>query len=228
MTVRSGKCRRDWDGWPYEPLCARWFSAPPPSPRTRAGPAGCSAPVRCPWRGGVRCAVLGSCYSETRSITRLTVCGCQRPPCGVAMPRVVSSAAICRADMPLAASSVRTSLIWFARSTAAAWLAAPSFSAFRPSRTPRALAACKAACPRGNHLPLMFGNGGEDVEGEPSDVGIIAGHELYPESLMAAITATLRESRSSLAMTSRTLCFRQAARAFAVQGGYCACQKTTR
>jgi len=30
MTVRSGRRRRDWDGWPYRPLCARWFSAPPP------------------------------------------------------------------------------------------------------------------------------------------------------------------------------------------------------
>ena len=48
----------------------------------------------------VRCAVFGSCYSETRSITRLTVCGCHRPPRGVVMPRAVNSAAICLVDMP--------------------------------------------------------------------------------------------------------------------------------
>ena len=37
---------------------------------------------------------------------------------------------------------------------------------------------------------------------------------------MVAMKATLRESRSSLAMTSRALCFRQAARPFfAVQAG---------
>ena len=35
-----------------------------------------------------------------------------------------------------------------------------------------------------------------------------------PASIIVAMKATLRESRSSLAMTSRALCFRQAARAF--------------
>jgi hypothetical protein len=39
-----------------------------------------------------------------------------------------------------------------------------------------------------------------------------------PESIIVAMKATLRESRSSLAMTSRALCFRQAARAFASSG----------
>ncbi len=60
------------------------------------------------------------------------------------MPRAVSSCAISRVVMPDAASSARRPLIWLARSKAAAWLAAASRSAFRPSRTPRALAAfCK-------------------------------------------------------------------------------------
>jgi hypothetical protein len=39
-----------------------------------------------------------------------------------------------------------------------------------------------------------------------------------PESIMVAMNATFRESRSSLAMTNRALCFRQAARAFCSSG----------
>jgi hypothetical protein len=37
-------------------------------------------------------------------------------------------------------------------------------------------------CPssRCNHLPLMFGDGGQDVESETSSVWVVAGHELYP------------------------------------------------
>ena len=56
MTVRSDRCRRDWDGWPFRPLCGRWFSAPPPLPRTKEGwPQGCPKP-RCPmaWDIGTR------------------------------------------------------------------------------------------------------------------------------------------------------------------------------
>jgi hypothetical protein len=39
--------------------------------------------------------------------TRRTLCGCHRPPVGVAMPRAVSSVAIWRADMPALFNSAR-------------------------------------------------------------------------------------------------------------------------
>jgi hypothetical protein len=47
-------------------------------------------------------------YQTTRSIIRSTLCACQRPPFGVAMPRAANSAAISRADMPAPFNSART------------------------------------------------------------------------------------------------------------------------
>jgi hypothetical protein len=64
---------------------------------------------------------------------------------GVGMPRAVSSAAIRRADMPAVINSVRTGASCRALSIASARFAGANRSApLRPSRMPRALAACKA------------------------------------------------------------------------------------
>lgn len=81
---------------------------------------------------------------EARFNDRITVWGCQRRPRGVRMPRLVSSAAIWRADIP--ASSFRIGPSSRARVAAAAfWVGARCSAAFRPSRTPRAFAAWRAA-----------------------------------------------------------------------------------
>ena len=52
----------------------------------------------------------------------MTVCGCHRPPDGVATPRVVSSAAIAREDMPRTFMSASSGARLFARLSAAALL----------------------------------------------------------------------------------------------------------
>ena len=63
MTVRSGRRRRDWDGWPYQPLCARWFSAPRPSQTTSAGGAqGLYPNPRCPMARDI-----GTCLIEPKT-----------------------------------------------------------------------------------------------------------------------------------------------------------------
>ena len=75
----------------------------------------------------------------------MTVCGCHRPPDGVATPSVVSSAAIAREDIPRPFMSASSGAKLFARSCAAALFATERFSApHRPSFTPRAFAACSA------------------------------------------------------------------------------------
>jgi poly(3-hydroxyalkanoate) synthetase len=56
----------------------------------------------------------------------------------------------------------------------------------------------------------VFSDRRQDVQGEPSGVGVIAGDELHSGIHHGGMNATLRDSRSSLAMTSRALCFRQA------------------
>ena len=50
MTVRSGRRRRDLDGWPYRPLCARWFSALHLGHGRKGRPQGCPKPPRL-WLG---------------------------------------------------------------------------------------------------------------------------------------------------------------------------------
>jgi hypothetical protein len=91
----------------------------------------------CPSLCGQHVAIHAS-----RFITRPIVVGCQRPPRGVPIPRLVNSAAICPNDAPLAIRSASTGWSFLARSTAAALFAGASRSApLRPSRTPRDLAA---------------------------------------------------------------------------------------
>ena len=126
---------------------------------------------------------------------RFTVCGCQRPPSGVAIPRAVSSDAICRVDMPDPTSSARRALIWLARSTAAAWLAGASLSAFRPSRTPRTLAARSAALVRDAIISRSCSaTAARMCRVSRVACGLSQATNSTPASIMAAMKATLRDS----------------------------------
>ena len=97
----------------------------------------------------------------SRFSSRPIVVGCHWRATRVPIPRFVNSAAICRKDAQLAIRSASTGWRFLARSTAAALFAGASRSApLRPSRTPRALAACVCKCSdveasEGNTLTLL-------------------------------------------------------------------------
>jgi hypothetical protein len=88
-----------------------------------------------------------------------------------------------------------------------------------PSRTPRALAACSAALVRAEIISRSCSATAARMWSvRRVACGLSQATNSTPASIMVAMNATLRESRSSLAMTSRALCFRQAARAFCSSG----------
>ena len=136
------------------------------------------------------------------------------------MPRAVNSAAICRADIPASAKACRTGASVLARSIAAALLDGARYSApLRPSRTPRAFAACRAAFVRAAIISRSCSaTAARMCRVRRVAWGLSQATNSTPESIMVAMKATLRESRSSLAIIRRALCRRQADSAFRSSG----------
>ena len=110
---------------------------------------------------------------------RETVCGCHVPPQAVGTPRSVSSAAICRADMPALVSSVRTGFNWAGPIHCRCPIGrGQDISAVTTEANAASLRGLKRCFgPRPDHFALVLGDGGENVKGQPGGMRIVDGHK---------------------------------------------------
>ena len=113
----------------------------------------------------------------------MTVCGCHRPPDGVATPRVVSSAAIAREDMPRSFMSASSGARLLARSSAAALVLDRQVLGAMP---PKPYTTClrglqRILCASRDHAALLLRQRCVEVQHERVGVGTqLRGDEGHP------------------------------------------------